>query len=296
MILKPRQSAGLYLYTMSYIFNRELKQGTTIELSLNNRALNYADGVFESIKYSFNRINFWEDHYSRLLASMRILRMEIPASFSAEFIQDQLMACLEANDLRSKAARLKILVFRKAGGRYTPDMNEVDYLITAEEWSSPSYSLNQNGLRIDLFKDFYKQAGLLSNVKLLGASLYTIASVFRKENELDECVLLNDKQEVVEAISANLFIVKDQEVFTAPLSSGCLKGVMRQQVLKILPTLGYTVKEEAFSPLELQRADEVFLTNAINGVQWVKSYQKKKYGKQCAELLCKRLNVSVAIG
>ncbi len=281
---------------MSYIFNGELKQGTNIELSLNNRALNYGDGVFESIKYSFNRINFWEDHYLRLMASMRILRMEIPANFSAEFIEDQLKVCIEANNLRSKAARLKILVFRKAGGRYTPDMNGVEYLITAEEWSNPSYSLNEKGLRIDLFKDFYKQAGLLSNLKLLGASLYTIASVFRKENELDECVLLNDNQEVVEAISANLFMVKDREVFTAPLSSGCLKGVMRQQVLKLLPKLDYTVKEEAFSPLELPRADEVFLTNAIHGVQWVKFYRKKEYANQCAELLNKRLNVFVAIG
>lgn len=267
-----------------------------MELSLNNRALNYGDGVFESLKYSFNRLNFWEDHYFRLMASMRILRMEIPRSFSPEYLEEQLLTCVKANDLENKAVRIKLLVFRKSGGRYTPLTNETDFIITTEELRNSSYVLNDKGLRIDLFKDFYKQPGLLSNIKHLGSSLYTVASVFRQENELDECVLLNDHKEVVEAISANLFMVKGKEVYTAPLSSGCLKGVMRKQVLELLPKLDYQVKEENFSPFELQRADEVFLTNAIRGVQWVGSYRKKEYSKDCAEQLNKRLNVVVAIG
>lgn len=293
---KPRQSAGLYLCTMAYIINGEVREGESVELSINNRALNYGDGVFETIRYSFNRLNFWEDHYFRLMASMRLLRMEIPQQFSPEYLEEQLRSCAEANGLSEKAARLKLLVFRKSGGKYTPETNDVDFLITAEPIDHNEYRLNEDGLSIDLYKDFYIQPSLLSNLKQIGSAIYTIASVFRKENDLDECVLLNDRKEVVEAISSNLFILKGKEVYTAPLSSGCLKGVMRKQVLEILPKLGYEVKEEAFSPFELQRADEVFLTNAIKGVQWVESYRKKQYGRACSEALVKRINVTVAIG
>lgn len=281
---------------MAYIFNGELLQGDTIEISLNNRALNYGDGVFESMKFSFNRINFWEDHYFRLMSSMRILRMEIPLNFSPEYIEEQVRECLIANDLSDTSARIKLLVMRKAGGKYTPESNDIDFLITAESLSAPNYELNEKGLEVDLFKDFYKQPGLLSGIKHIGSALYTVASVFRKENELDECVLLNDRKEVVEAISANLFMRKDKTIYTAPLSAGCLKGVMRKQVIEILPELGFEVKEEVFSPFELQRADEVFLTNAVKGIQWVRNYRKKEYENTCAQALVKRLNVAVAIG
>ncbi len=281
---------------MAYILNGALLTGEVLELSLNNRALNYGDGVFESIKYSHKRLNFWEDHYFRLMASMRILRMEIPQTFSPAYLEKQLLSCVEANNLEAKAARLKLLVYRKAGGRYAPQSKDVDFLITSEEWPSKLYELNEQGLRIDLFKDHYKQTGLLSNIKQIGATLYTIASVFRTENDLDECVLLNDKKEVAEAISSNLFMRKDRVVFTPPLSAGCLKGVMRKQVLDLLPKLDYEIREEAFSPFELQRADEVFLTNALQGVQWVASYRKKNYSNQCAVHLTKRLNIAAAIG
>ena len=281
---------------MAYIINGEVREKKSVELKLNNRALNYGDGIFETIKYSFNRLNFWEDHYFRLMASMRILRMEIPQDFSPEYLEEQLRTCLEVNELSTKAARLKLLVYRKAGGRYTPDTNEVDFIITAQPLEHPEYRLEEEGLNIDLYKDFYIQPSLLSNLKQIGSSIYTIASVFRKENDLDECVLLNDKKEVAEAISSNLFLVKGKEVYTAPLSSGCLKGVMRKQVIDLLPKLDYEVKEEVFSPFELQRADEVFLTNVIRGIQWVSTYRKKEYGKECSSALVKRLNVSVAIG
>ena len=294
--MKPCRLAGLYICSMAYIYNGELHTDEHITLSIYNRALNYGDGVFESMKYANNRINFWEDHYFRLMSSMRILRMEIPAEFSPEFLEEQLRNCVEANDLSHKAAKLRLLVFRKAGGLYTPETNEVDFIVRAEEAEYPDYRLNEKGLVVDLFKDFYKQEGLLSNLKHIGCALYTVASVFRKENELDECILLNDSKQVVETTSANLFLVKDNLVYTAPLEAGCLKGVMRRQVLGVLPKMGYEVREEVFSPFELQRADEIFITNASKGVQWVGQYRKKEYGNECSEILVKRLNVAAAIG
>ncbi len=281
---------------MLYNFNGKILDGKTIELSIQNRALNYGDGLFETMKFAHNRINFWEDHYFRLMSSMRILRMEIPMAFSPEFLEDEMRKTLQANDLEGKTARVKLLVFRMEGGFYTPENSGVDFLITVSELENPKYELNDEGLEIDLFKDYYKQASLLSNLKTTAATLYTVASIFKKENGFDECILLNDNKMVADCISSNLFLVKEKTVFTPPLSDGCLKGVMRKQVIGLLPKIGFEIKEESFSPFELQRADAVYLTNAIHGVQWVKKYRKKDFEKGLAEELVHKINLKAALG
>lgn len=274
-------------------FNGEWIEGEKLEISLTNRALNYGDGVFETIKFAHNRINFWEDHYFRLMSSMRILRMNIPMDFSPERLEDLIREIVKKNDLET--ARIRFSVFRKAGGLYTPDSNAIDFLITVSPLESKTFELNAVGLKLDLFKDFYKQASLLSNLKTLNANLYTIASIYRKENNLDECLLLNDKKMVAEAISSNVFIRKGDTVYTPPLSDGCLKGVMRKQIIELLGEMEIEVKEESFSPFEIQKADEMFLSNSIKGLRWVGQYRKKKFVKQLSETLVKRLNVRVAL-
>ncbi|MDZ7849145.1 MAG: aminotransferase class IV [Owenweeksia sp.] len=281
---------------MRYNFNGEITEGPELIITTTNRALNYGDGVFESIKYAHNRLNFWEDHYFRLMAGMRVLRMEIPMSFSPEYLEEQVRKTLVSNELEQLSARVKIIVYRKEGGRYTPVSNEVDFMITTEALSPANYAINENGLTVDLFKDYYTQKSLLSTLKSTSAVLYTVASIFRNENDLDECLLLNDDKHVAEAISANVFMVKGQTVYTPPLEAGCLKGVMRKQVMELLTKMDYEVKEESFSPFELQRADELFLTNATQGIRWVQTYRKKKFESTCSRALVQRLNVKVAIG
>jgi len=227
---------------------------------------------------------------------MRILRMEIPMSFSPEYLEEQIRATLTENYLSEKAARVRLQVIRKEGGLYTPVSNEVNFLISVTELDEPNYSLNEKGLEVDLFKDYYKQKSLLSNIKSGSAVLYTVASIFKKENGLDECLLLNDDKMIAEAISANVFVVKGKEILTPPLTDGCLKGVMRKQVLEILPKMGYEVSEKSISPFDLQKADELFFTNASKGIQWVEKYRKKTFVKEVSQALITRLNIQVALG
>jgi branched-chain amino acid aminotransferase len=280
---------------MVYIYNEEVFDQKSLAIDLENRGLNYGDGVFETLKYARGRINFWEDHYFRLMEGMRILRMEIPMTFSPEYLQEQLKKCLAANQLQDKSARLKLLVTRKAGGYYTPQTQEVDFLITAKPLGHEAYSLNKTGLKIDLFKDYYKSASLLSSIKSTSAQLYTVASTFRQENNLDECLLLNHQKEVCEAISANLFLVSGNDLITPPLSTGCLKGIIRKKILAFAPKMGFNVREEAFSPFQLQKADEAFLTNTIKGIQWIKQYRKKQFALNQTHKIVQRLNTEVAL-
>jgi branched-chain amino acid aminotransferase len=280
---------------MDYNLNGFIIRNKHLGIQINNRGLNYGDGIFETLKFANNRINFWEDHYFRLMASMRIVRMDIPMDFSPEYLENQIRKTLAVNGLSEKAARVKLLVVRKAGGLYTPETNAVDFLITTEESSTPSFQLNEQGLNIDLYKDFYKNSGMLSTIKTTSAQLYTVASIFRKENHYDECLLLNERKEVVEAISSNIFIVKGDDLITPPLESGCLKGIMRKKIIEFAPQLKFNVKEESFSPFALQKADEVWLSNSIKGLQWVGQYRKKSYRQERAAEMLKKININIAL-
>jgi branched-chain amino acid aminotransferase len=280
---------------MDYNLNGFIIRNKHLGIQINNRGLNYGDGIFETLKFANNRINFWEDHYFRLMASMRIVRMDIPMDFSPEYLENQIRKTLAVNGLSEKAARVKLLVVRKAGGLYTPETNAVDFLITTEESSTPSFQLNEQGLNIDLYKDFYKNSGMLSTIKTTSAQLYTVASIFRKENHYDECLLLNERKEVVEAISSNIFIVKGDDLITPPLESGCLKGIMRKKIIEFAPQLKFNVKEESFSPFALQKADEVWLSNSIKGLQWVGQYRKKSYRQERAAEMLNKININIAL-
>lgn len=278
-------------------------QGDIIELNALpvqdvKRATMYGDAVFETIRMRDNKLLFVEDHYFRLMASMRILRMPIPMEFTPEFFVD------EANRLAEEVAvtdgRLRLQVVRKSEGKYTPDdNNECVWWMELEEQSSQDYTWTSKGLKVDLFKDHYIQPGLLSTLKSSNALPYVLAGIFAKENGFDAMLLVNDKKMLVEANAANVFVLKDNILKTAPLEDGPLRGVFRKNLIGWAKEIGLEIKEESINPFELQKADEIWLTNTISGVQWVEKYRKRTYkgdkAKELIELLQRKLNVLGAL-
>ena len=266
-------------------------------LSINNRGYNYGDALFETIKTSYGKLLFWEDHYFRLMASMRIMRMEIPMNFTMEFLESQIQNTLKANNLSTDSARIKFIVHRNEGGLYLPKTNDVSYIISAQKIEEDFYILNEDSYEVDLFKDYYIAPGLLSTLKTNNKALNVIANIYAKENSLNTCLILNTNKHVVEALNANIFVVKDAIIKTPPILDGCLKGVMRKQILELLPSLdGYTVEETSISPFELQKADELFLTNVITGIQPITKYRKKTYTNEVSRKLLQKLNIKIRLG
>jgi len=268
-------------------FNGKLINQSEFSMTSNNRAFKYGDAIFETLNIQNSTIVFWEDHYFRLMASMRMLRMEIPMKFTLEFLEQEILKTVSRQDGFSKV-RVRLTIFRKDGGLYTPLTNEVDFLI---EVSENAYE-KKKSYRVDLFKDFYNYSGLLSTVKTTNRMLNTLASIFMDENELDNCVLINERKGVVEAANANIFIVKGNEIKTPALEEGCIKGIVRKKIIEILNTNeAYSISETAISPFEMQKADEVFLTNSIIGVQPVTNYRKKTYKTEIGEKLASSLKL-----
>jgi len=272
-------------------FNGKLIDPTDFSFSSNNRAFKYGDAVFETLNIQNNTVVFFEDHYFRLMASMRMLRMEIPMEFTLEFLEQEILKTVATQNSFTKA-RVRLTIFRKDGGLYSPKTNEIDYLI---EFSENEY-ITKTQYRIDLFKDFYNYSGLLSTIKTSNRMLNTLASIFMQENELDNCILINEKKGVVEATNANIFIVKGNEIKTPALEEGCIKGIVRKKIIDILSSnKEYTLLESSISPFEMQKADEIFITNSIIGLQPVTNYRKKEFKTEIGEKLAVNLRLQQVI-
>ena len=276
--------------------------GTILEnhkaaISISNRGLNYGDAIFETLRVSAGKIYFWEDHYFRLMASMRILRMEIPMNFTQEYLEKQILATIEANGTITAAYRVKILVWRQEGGLYSPAINEIDFSVQCSDLKNSFYLLSQDHYEIELFKDHYITSGLLSTLKTNNKIINVLGSIFAKENGYENCLLLNEKKQIVEALNGNIFLVKGDSIKTPPLKDGCLKGIMRKQILTILADMhDYDMQEVSISPFELQKADEMFVTNVITGIQSITKYRKKQYTNTIAKELLGKLNAKARLG
>lgn len=259
-----------------------------------NRAFLYGDGVFETVKIINNKILFLEDHYFRLMASMRVVRMEIPMNFTMEYFEEQILNLVRQKDIAS-SARVRITVFRNDGGLYLPKTNDVSFLIHAAPLDNTLYTLNTAEYEVDLYKDFYVTKQLLSSIKTTNKMINVTGSIFAHENGLANCILINDTKNVVEVLQGNLFLVSGKKLITPPISEGCLNGIMRKQILALAKKVeGIDVVEEIISPFDLQKADELFLTNVITGIQPISKYRKKEFTSNLAHLLVQKLNESIS--
>ena len=258
-------------------------------LSSSNRAFLYGDGVFETLKVVNSKVLFLEDHYFRLMASMRIVRMQIPYNFTLEYFEEQIISTATACNC-ADAARVRFTVYRNDGGYYLPQTREVSYVIQASA-ASALYSFSDAAYEVDLYKDFFISKQLLSTIKTTNKMISITGSIYAQENDLQNCLLLNNEKNVVEALNGNLFMLMGNKLITPPIDEGCLNGITRKKILELANKIeGIEVVQEPISPFDLQKADELFITNIIIGIQPITQYRKKGYTTNLAAQLLQQLN------
>ncbi|QYJ68285.1 aminotransferase class IV [Flavobacterium litorale] len=278
---------------ISYNGNLVAQSGITIQ---ENRGFLYGDAIFETLKILDSRVLFLEDHYFRLMASMRIVRMEIPMDFTMEYMEQKVLELVSSLEINA-SARARITFFRKSGGFYLPTDNTTEFIITASALENTIYQFMDDAYEVDLFKDFYVTKQLLSTLKSTNKMVQITGSIFANENGLHNCLLLNDDKNVIEVLQGNLFMLKDGKLTTPPISDGCLNGIMRKQLLAITgKDEDIMVEEASISPFDLQKADELFITNVIMGIQPITKYRKKTYGNDLSSNLLKKLNTQLRLG
>jgi branched-chain amino acid aminotransferase len=270
-------------------YNGEIQTSDTT-LSNANRGFLYGDGVFETLKIVNTKILFFEDHYFRLMASMRIVRMQIPNNFTLEFLEEQVLNLAKANNCEN-SARVRLTVFRNDGGFYLPQTRNVSFLIQVSPLNETHYSFSDAMYEVDLYKDFYITKQLLSTIKTTNKMINITGSIFADENDLQNCLLLNNEKNVVEALNGNLIMLIGNQLITPSIEDGCLNGIMRKQVLQVARKIeDIEVLEQPISPFDLQKADELFITNVITGIQPITKYRKKEYKSDLSRILLEKIN------
>ena len=270
---------GKYVLKDEYIFNTK------------NRAFKYGDAIFETMFASYNKVHFFYDHIERLINSMKILKMEIPVKLTVDTIgfHNEIKKILNINKLYI-GARVRITVFRKTGGLYSPENNEISYIIETQKIDNSKYNLNPQGLKIDIYEEILKPINILSNLKTTNTLLYILAGIKKQQLDLDDMLILNSKTNIIESISANIFLVQNKVIYTPPLSDGCINGILRKNIIKIVEKVGISINIKPIILEALSNADEIFLTNAVNGIIWVGAFRTRRYYNKISLKLVTELN------
>jgi len=241
-----------------------------------NRAFCYGDALFETIHCLGTEPQFIDHHWRRLSYGMSVLKMNAGNDLTLELIRNYIEKLLNKNRI-FKGARLRLTVYRNQGGLYTPEKNSISWMLEASALENEMYELNPKGLVIDIFNELYKPVNRLSNLKTNNALVYILAGLYRRDNNLDECIILNEYKRIAECISSNLFLVFEKEIITPPLSEGCISGIMREVIIEIASSSNFNIKECSILKKDLIEADEIFITNAIQGIRWIGAYKDRRY-------------------
>ena len=273
---------------MSVNLNGQVLDCLPEHLALVQRGLFYGDTLFESIRVFGGRIPLWEQHWARLTVGLRVMEYSIPAYWKGQYFKEQILLAAGPN------ARVRLTVWRSPGGLYAPENDIPNFLITAQALESEAYEWNKKGISLGLCSSVRLPVDTLSGLKALNAPRYVAAAQEAHTKGWDEAVLLNMHDRVCETTGSNLFWLEDSVFCTPPLSEGCVTGTLRSLLLALMPTWGYAVQEKAAIFARLLQAEEVFLTNAVRGIQWVEICAEKKYNSLKTRDLHDRLVCAMA--
>lgn len=271
-------------------FDGNILPADQMVFSINNRAFRYGDGLFESMRYMKGELRFPDLHMERIRKGMKLLKFDNYSQIDTWFIREKAEELIRRNKT-GQDARLRLTVFRDAGGLYSPTANKMAYVLESQKLEENQYTINAKGLIIDVFDEIPKPVNILSNLKTCNALIYVLAGIFKNQNALDEVLVLNQNGFLCESMSSNVFVVYDRKLYTPALNEGCIAGVMRQVVMRLAKENGIELVEAQINPEILNEADEVFLTNAGRGIQWVMGYNNKRYFNEVSRFLNEKLNM-----
>ncbi|MGQ1786588.1 MULTISPECIES: aminotransferase class IV [unclassified Saccharicrinis] len=279
---------------MFVLFNGKIYSEGQVPVTFNNRAFRYGDAIFETIRCNGHYPLHFELHYKRLTKAMLSLKMDISSLPRKNELENHMVKLLQKNKSFA-ASRVRLQAYRDGEGLYTPQTNKVNFIIESSKLPSVQYQLNTKGLLVDVYPDFKKQYNPVSFFKNGNSLHYVLAACYKQEKELGDCLLINEKEKIIEANSSNLFWIKNGTIYTPSVFSGCVDGVMRNVLIQSVKKSGLAplIETRGATEQELLNADEIFITNAIQGVQWIVGFKEKRYFCQLTKKVHVLLNQAV---
>lgn len=244
--------------------------------NVDNRAFRYGDGLFETMLWKDGDIRFIDLHLERLQESMRMLHYDDVNQFDAYFLRSKVEELLRKNNMIGQQARVRLIVYRQGAGLYSPESNRAGFAIQVDR-KPESLRDSKTGLIVDVYSEYTKPFSELSKIKSNNALIYVMAGIYKKKQAMDEVIILNQNGNLCEGLVSNIFVYYDKVLYTPALSEGCISGVMRRVVMDMADEEGISVVEAEIKPEIMKVADEIFCTNAVDGIQWVMGYKHKRY-------------------
>ncbi|MFK5914951.1 MAG: aminodeoxychorismate lyase [Woeseiaceae bacterium] len=242
-------------------------------ISINDRGLQYGDGLFETMAVHQGKIPLWESHWQRLSLGCEKLFITCP---SKELLENEITLLCESNN-KSRYV-MKLIVTRgegQRGYRFTKN-REATRILSLHPW--PQYPDEYQTKGVDVR---YCNTKLSENEKLSGVKhLNRLEQVLARnewDDEFQEGLMLSSQEHVIDGTMSNVFAVLDNTLFTPELSKCGVSGVMRKTVINIAKALEFTVHEKSLTKVELERADELFLTNSVVGIWPIKQIANKRF-------------------
>lgn len=275
------------------IFNGKILNQQDIQFNTIKRAINFGDGFFETIRIVNGDVLFIESHLKRIFKALKILKISNSENFNSEIIKAKIKELLLYNKIDS-GGRVKIYFFRSGLGTYLPVTNEISFIIECFHLENNLYQLNKKGFLVDIFYDYQKQINNLSAFKTSNSLLYVLASIYANDNDLNDTLILNEKKYIIESSNSNIFLFLKDSIITPALNSGCIAGIMREEIIKIINFLDIKIIERDITLEDLMNSKEIFLTNVISGINWVGGYKKTRYYNTLSKKIIKELNNKIS--
>jgi branched-chain amino acid aminotransferase len=219
-------------------------------------------------------------HFDRLYKSLEIL--QIPCGISRETFIQQIEELCQMNQCK-ELGRIRLTVCRKGS-------NDCEYSIEAFKLDEEANCWNEKGWMIDICPDVRRSRDTFSSIKSCNYLPYIMAGRFAEANQLDEALVLNSFDAVCDASKTNIFLVSRDIFYTPALNQGGIGGVMRRFLIEEIQKRGLEIRETIVTEKMLLEANEVFMTNAILGMRWVKQFRQASYGHQQIKKLYSDIN------
>jgi branched-chain amino acid aminotransferase len=274
-------------------FDGDVISSAQVPVDYTSRAFRFGDSVFESIRVSRLKPLFLEKHISRLILSLAEVKMVPVVPVDEEQIRYMIEKLLKSNRIFG-SCRVRLTVFRDGSGSYCPEGRKAHMLIEAFPLESNDYDVNAKPLRVDVYPDMKKPVSRFSAFKSGNSLLFVMAAMWARENGLDDSIILNESGNVCEATSSNIFIYRKGGLITPSLDEGCVAGVMREVVTETAAESGITVYDDTYITIhELPGAEEIFISNAIKGIQPIVAFKNKRYYSKVSRALTEKINQKI---
>lgn len=268
-------------------YNGKLYKNEKAVISVNNRSFRYGDGCFETMKMLDGKVVLWSYHLERIFTSLQKMSFNKPNFFITDLFKEELIEVARRNH-HKKSGRIRLTIFRGDGGLYDVEDHTPNYIIQSWDLNSSNNKPNENGLVVDIYTEARKINDGFSHIKSNNYLCYAMAALWAKELKLNDAILLNTAGNITDSTIANIFIVQNGIIKTPALAEGPVGGTMRKYLLKCMRDANMKVEETTVTVDDLKTASEIFFTNAIYGIKWVKEIGQNTYDKNISVQLYKK--------